>query len=97
MDSQTWLDAMPAKVVKAADHEAAVREMLKGIPLPSTFKPSRIPDEGLTTNRYQVGAKVTSIVSCLWFRQWAEARRTGDRRAELEAEKAMATSKQGRG
>lgn len=93
VDSQTWLDAMPAKVVKAADHEAAVREMLKGIPVPSGFTPSRVPDEGLTTDRYQVGAKVAATVSCLWFLQWAEARRTGDPAAELEAEKAMATSK----
>lgn len=93
VDSQTWLDAMPAKVVKAADHEAAVRDILKGIPVPSTFRPSRVPDEGLTTARYQVGAQVTSTVSCLWFLQWAEARRTGNRGAELEAEQAMATSK----
>ncbi len=93
VDSETWLDAMPAKVVKAADHDAAVREMLKGIPLPSGFKPSRIPDEGLTTNRYQVGASVTGIVSCLWFRQWGEARRDGDGRGAAEAEKAMATAK----
>ena len=93
VDSQTWLDAMPAKVVKAADHDAAVREMLKGIPVPDGFEPSRVPDEGLTTDRYQVGASVTGIVSCLWFRQWGEARRTGDGAAEVEAEKAMATSK----
>jgi hypothetical protein len=93
VDPQTWLDAMPAKVVKAADHDAAVREMLKGIPVPSTFRPSRVPDEGLTTDRYQVGAKVTGTVSCLWFRQWGEARRTGDKAAVVEAEKAMATSK----
>ena len=38
VDSQTWLDAMPAKVVKAADHDAAVREMLKGIPVPSDLQ-----------------------------------------------------------
>jgi len=93
VDSQTWLDAMPAKVVKAADHDAAVREMLKGIPVPSGFKPSRIPNEGLTTNRDQVASAVTGIVSCLWFRQWGEARRTGDRAAAAEAEEAMATSK----
>ena len=93
VDSETWLDAMPAKVVKAADHDAAVREMLKGIPVPSTFKPSRVPDTGLTTNRYQVGAKVTATVSCLWFLQWAQARRTGDNAAASEAEKAMATSR----
>lgn len=93
VDSETWLDAMPAKVVKAADHDAAVREMLKGIPVPNGFKPSRIPDEGLTTNRYQVGASVTGVVSCLWFRQWGDARRIGDKAAAAEAEKAMATSK----
>jgi hypothetical protein len=92
VDSQTWLDAMPAKVVKAADHEGAVREMLDGIPLPGTFKPSRIPDEGLTTARSQLAGEVTDTVSCLWFRQWGEARRTGSQAAELEAEKAMATA-----
>jgi hypothetical protein len=93
VDSQTWLDAMPAKVVKAAGHDAAVREMLKGIPVPKGFKPSQIPDEGLTTDRYQVGASVTGIVSCLWFRQWGEARGTGDTTAAGEAEKAMATAR----
>jgi hypothetical protein len=93
VDSQTWLDAMPAKVVKAADHKAAVREMLKGIPVPNTFRPSRIPDPGLTTNRSQVAGAVTATVSCLWFRQWGEARRSGDREAALEAEKAMMTSR----
>jgi hypothetical protein len=93
VDSQTRLAAMPATVVTPADHETAVAEMLKGIPAPKTFKPSRIPNEGLTTARYQVGAKVTATVSCLWFRQWGEAHRTGDAAAEAEAEKAMATSK----
>lgn len=93
VDSQTWLDAMPAKVVKAANHDAAVREMLEGIPVPAAFEPSRVPDEGLTTNRYQVGAAVTGTVSCLWFRQWGQARRAGDLATEVEAEKAMATSR----
>jgi hypothetical protein len=93
VDPQTWLEAMPAKVVKAADHDAAVREMLEGIPVPATFKPSRVPAEGLTTNRYQVGAAVTGTVSCLWFRQWGQARRIGDGAAAAEAEKAMATSR----
>jgi len=93
VDSEAWLDAMPAKVVKAADHDATVREMLRGIPLPATFKPSRIPDEGLTTNRDQVAGAVTGTVACLWFRQWGQARRAGDRASELQAEQAMATSK----
>jgi len=93
VDPQTWLDAMPEKVVKAADHGATVREMLEGIPVPATFEPSRVPNEGLTTDRYQVGAAVTGTVSCLWLHQWGQARRTGARAAALEAEQAMATSK----
>jgi hypothetical protein len=92
VDSQTWLDAMPPKVVRAADHEEAVREMLKGIPLPGGFKPSRVPDEGLATDRSQLAGQVTAVVSCLWFRQWGEARRSGDRGAQLEAERAMASA-----
>jgi hypothetical protein len=93
VDSRTWLDAMPAKVVKAADHDGAVREMLKGIPVPDGFNASRIPDAGLTTDRYQVGAAVTGTVACLWFHQWGEARRAGDSSAAAAAEKAMATAK----
>ncbi len=93
VDSQTWLDAMPAKVVKAADHDATVREMLRGIPLPSEFTPALIPDAGLTTNRSQVAGAVTNTVSCLWFRQWGEARRTGDRAKRLEAERAMTSAR----
>lgn len=93
VDSQTWLEAMPAKVVKAADHDAAVREMLKGIPVPSSFSAARVPDTGLTTDRYQVGATVAGTVTCLWFRQWGEARRAGDERSAAEAERAMATAK----
>jgi hypothetical protein len=89
VDSQTWLEAMPAKVVRSADIEGTEREMLRGIPLPKSFAFSRIPDEGLTTSHDQVLDKVVDTVSCLWFRQWGEARRTGDQAAELEAVRAM--------
>jgi hypothetical protein len=92
VDAQTWLDAMPAKVVKAADHDAAVHEMLKGVPVPADFKPSLIPGAGLTTNRGQVAGAVTNTVACLWFRQWGKARRAGDRAKAVDAERAMATA-----
>jgi hypothetical protein len=91
-DSQAWLEAMPAKVVKAADFEGSVKEILKGIPLPKTFAISRIPDSGLTTSRDDVASEVTGTVACLWLRQWGQARRDGDDAAEAEAEKAMASS-----
>lgn len=93
VDSQAWLEAMPPGVVKAADHAATVREMLRGIPLPASFSPSLVPTAGITTNRDQVRAAVIGTVSCLWFRQWGEARASGDRAKTGEAEKAMSTYK----
>lgn len=91
VDSQVWLEAMPPQVVKAADHATAVREMLRGVPLPESFRPSLIPTAGITTSRDQVRAAVIGTVSCLWFRQWGEGRRAGDRALAEEAEKALTT------
>jgi hypothetical protein len=93
VDPQTWLEALPAKVVAPADYGATVRDVLKGIPTPKTFTPARVPDEGLVTDRYQVGARTAGTVSCLWLRQWGAARRTGDTASATEAVKAMATSR----
>jgi hypothetical protein len=67
--------------------------MLRGIPLPKSFGFSRIPDEGLTTSHDQVVDKVVNTVSCLWFRQWGEARRTDDPASEKEAVRAMQSYK----
>jgi len=93
VDSQTWLEAMPAKVVKAADFEGTAREILKGVAVPKTFALGRIPNEGLTTSLGQVEGKVLNTVACLWMRQWGDAMRTGDAAAQAEAEKAMAGSR----
>jgi hypothetical protein len=92
VDSQTWLEAMPAKVVKAANFEGGVKEILVGIPLPKSFAISRVPNEGLTTSRAGVALEATSTVACLWLRQWGEARRSGDEGAEAEATKALGGS-----
>ncbi len=91
VDSRTWLEAMPAKVVKAANLEGTERRMLRGIPLPKSFAFSLIPDEGLTTSHDQVAGTVTNTVACLWFRQWGAARASGDAAAKAEAEKALGT------
>jgi hypothetical protein len=93
VDPQAWLAALPAKVVAPADYAGTVREVLKGIPTPKSFAPARVPDEGLVTDRYQVGAKTAGTVSCLWLRQWGAARRAGDTAAAAEAVRAMGTSR----
>ncbi|OJU82585.1 MAG: hypothetical protein BGO11_16430 [Solirubrobacterales bacterium 70-9] len=92
VDSQTWLEAMPPKVVKAADIRATERRMLQGVPVPKTFSLGRIPEEGLTVSHDQLAGKVTGVVACLWFRQWGEAVRSGDAAAKAEAEKALLSS-----
>lgn len=92
VDTQQWLEAMPVAVVKAADFTGTVREMIEGIPLPKTFTISRVPDEGLTTNREQIGSQVAGTISCLWLRQWGAAINSDDTAAAEEAVEAMATS-----
>ena len=84
--AEEWLDAMPARVVKAADYAATVESMLAGIPLPSGFDPSRLQTEGITTDRYQVGAAVGGAVACGWFRIWGEAVEAGDSATVKKAE-----------
>ncbi len=84
--AEEWLDAMPARVVKAADYSATVESMLKGIPLPPGFDPTKLKSEGITTDRYQVGAVVGGAVACDWFQTWDRALRRGDTATVEEAE-----------
>jgi hypothetical protein len=93
VDTTAWLTAMPASVVKAGDQNAAVREMLKGIPLPPRFDPSTIKAQGLTKDRYQLGANVAGTVACTWFQRWWQGRRDGDERRVRQAIAAMRTAK----
>ncbi len=73
VDAETWLGAMPSRVVKAADYGAEVQALLKGVPLPPGFDPAKVPDLHLTTNRYSIGKVVGGAVACGWFRRWYEA------------------------
>lgn len=91
--AETWLDAMPESVIKAADSSTTIKQMLKGVPLPPGFDSSGIEVPGLAQDRYQVGAIVTGAVTCAWFDYWSKARISGDEAAESEAAEAMATAR----
>lgn len=93
VDVDAWLDAMPESVINRFDRDDEIDEMLRGIPLPEGFDPATIPGRELTKDEYQLGAAVAGTVSCRWFDQWSKARRSGDRPSELEATRAMATSR----
>jgi hypothetical protein len=93
VDIATWLDAMPASVVKSADQPKAIREILSGIDLPPGFTVADVPDEGLTTDHYQLGALTVSSVACTWFARWATGRLEGNKAQIKESVDAMAGAK----
>jgi hypothetical protein len=93
VDTDTWLSAMPASVIKTPDRASTITQMLQGVSVPPGFDPSDIRGADLTKDRYQLGAAVTGTVACRWFKRWAGARAAGDRGKEREAEAALATAK----
>jgi len=93
VDTNTWLSAMPASVIKTSDRNVTIARMLQGIPLPPGFDPGDIKGEHLTKDRYQLGAAVSGTVACEWFRRWGDARAAGDRAGVREAIAAMTTAK----
>jgi hypothetical protein len=92
VSSDTWIQALPPDAVPTADRAAAVAQMLRGIPLPPGFTAADVPGQGLTNNRYQLGAAVTGAVACTWLKQWSQARAAGDVTKVQQAIDAMATA-----
>jgi hypothetical protein len=93
VNTDTWLSAMPASVVKTSDREVTINQMLQGVVAPPGFDPKDIKGADLTKDRYQLGAAVTGTVACQWFKRWSDAREANDRVKEREAIEAMATAK----
>lgn len=89
----TWLSALPESTIRAFDGEATVEEMLEGVPVPPGFDSGTINSEGLTKDRYQLGAAVADGVGCGWFRLWQQGIQEGDRGKRKRAVAALQTSK----
>jgi hypothetical protein len=93
VDEQTWLAAMPDSVVAPGSRAAIVADMVADIPLPPSLDLSDLATGSDVSDRYQLGAQVTSAVACGWVDEWVAARRVGDVEAEVAAEVAMSTSR----
>jgi hypothetical protein len=93
VDTDAWLSAMPAGVVKVLERDSVLKQMLDGVSVPPGFEPDDIKGADLTRDRYQLGAAVAGTVACEWFKRWADARKANDRVMEREATAAMATAK----
>jgi len=94
VDVDTWLDAMPASVVKPGSRAAAIDQMLVGIPLPAGFDRAELDASTSVNDRYQLGAKVTGAVVCGWFDQWFTATEQGDTAGATAASAALVSSHQ---
>jgi len=93
VDVDTWLSAMPASVVKPVSRADVVKQMLADVPLPPGFNIAKFRTSDTVRNRYQLGAEVSSAVSCSWIGQWLSAQRAGDDARARQAMNAMATSR----
>ncbi len=90
VDSEAWLAAMPASVVKPGEFEPTVERMLEGVPVPPGFGADDVVATSVPTDRYQLGAAVAGSVSCTWFARWAQGRRDGEEAEVSAAVAAMA-------
>lgn len=91
VETETWLDAMPASVVKPDEAKKVVDEMLADIPVPAGFDKTKLYRHGVS-DRYQLGAGVAGAASCAWIDQWTAAKKSGDKARVQEAVDAMKTS-----
>ena len=88
VDAETWLTALPARVVQAVDRPVTVEAMLRGIPLPPGFEAEEVKGAGLMTDRSTVASQILGTVACAWRGEWLQARNSGDQagaRAAVEA------------
>jgi hypothetical protein len=89
---EAWLAAMPDSVVKPSVRSATVDQMLTGLPLPTGFNVADVKTGSVTSDRYQLGAKVAGAVACAWFDQYFTATKEGDKAGAKVAMDALATS-----
>lgn len=93
VDVNTWLSALPRSVVQPYERPSSVESMLVDIPVHPSVDVSELRDSPEARERYQLGAEVTSAVSCAWIGQWVDAVDKGDDAAAREAVDAMGTAR----
>jgi len=92
VDVNTWLSALPKSVVQPYARASSVESMLADIPVHPNVDVKELKSSPNVRDRYQLGAEVTSAVSCAWIGQWV-ATNDGDDAAAREAVDAMSTAR----
>lgn len=92
VDEATWDAALPDTVVRPADRERVMAQVLTGVPLPAGYDQAAILESTKQKDRYQFAAQVLRPVLCGWMAQWVSARQTGDVAREKTALDALQSS-----
>lgn len=88
-----WLEAMPASVVLPSNVDEVAAEMMADMPIPPGFDAAEELGDGISGDRYDIGAEVSGAVMCGWLVRWDEGNRAGDTAMVDSAVAAMQTSK----
>jgi hypothetical protein len=91
-DVDSWLAALPPRLVDPLERPEVVDEMLRGVPIPPSVDVEALKAEQSAASRYQLGAGVSGAVACGWLDQWAGAIGSGDKQSAQQAVEAMATA-----
>ena len=91
VDVDTWLGAMPRRVVGPEPAPAWSRGCSTECRCLQAFDSAALAGEDSVLNHYQLAVKVAGTVSCGWFESWLTATKAGDAARAHEAVAAMST------
>jgi hypothetical protein len=73
VDQQTWEAALPDRVVRPAQRQQVVDEMLADIPQPGGTDFGVVGDDPLVRDRVDLAAELQQRVACAWLNRYFEA------------------------
>jgi hypothetical protein len=88
VDEDTWLAAMPPRVVTPDERREAIERIVADMSLPPGFDLEELADRQVVTDSLDFG--IASAVVCGWIDHWVEADRRGDESGRREAAEALA-------
>lgn len=92
VDVATFEASLPDSIITPDQREAAVNQMLAGIPPPPAFDVGDLGSQPVYNERHQLGILVVGPVVCGWMDVWFTAQEDGDTEAADAAADAMESS-----
>jgi hypothetical protein len=89
VDVDTWLEAMPADIVRPDSRVLIVDDILTGVPVPESVDTAALRAGDGVGNRNQITAEVIGPVVCGWVDVWFDGLENGDEAAVASAEQAL--------